>query len=111
MAENQKKVRRKIFKMNKIDPIIWEPYKGETVIVNTIIRKGEKIFEKKFYEDRVKAEPKGNAYIIGNGPSRQNFDLNKLTAFSFINSVIKLMVAMPYIEISCLILFSVLIPK
>tara|TARA_A100001015_G_scaffold111561_1_gene123872 strand:+ start:226 stop:951 length:726 start_codon:yes stop_codon:yes gene_type:complete len=64
--------------MNKIDPIIWEPYKGETVIVNTIIRKGEKIFEKKFYEDRVKAEPKGNAYIIGNGPSRQNFDLNKL---------------------------------
>jgi hypothetical protein len=23
------------------------------------------------YEDRVKATPRGNAYIIGNGPSRQ----------------------------------------
>lgn len=33
--------------MNEIDSIVWEPYKGETVIVNTIIRKGEKIFEKK----------------------------------------------------------------
>ena len=26
----------------------------------------------------MKAQPKGNAYIIGNGPSRKNFDLKKL---------------------------------
>ena len=26
----------------------------------------------------MKAVPKGNAYVIGNGPSRQGFDLNKL---------------------------------
>ncbi len=66
--------------MNKINPIAWEPYAGETIIVNTIIRNGKKIHETKFYEDRVKAEPKGNAYIIGNGPSRKNFNLEKLRA-------------------------------
>ncbi len=64
--------------MNKIDPIAWQPYEGETIIANTIIRKGKKIHEEKFYEDRVKAKPKGNAYIIGNGPSRKNFDLQTL---------------------------------
>ena len=64
--------------MNKIDPIAWEPYTGETIIVNTIIRKGKKIHERKFYDDKVKAVPRGNAYIIGNGPSRKNFDLTKL---------------------------------
>ena len=64
--------------MNKIDPIAWEPYTGETIIVNTIIRKGKKIHERKFYADKVKAVPRGNAYIIGNGPSRKNFDLTKL---------------------------------
>ena len=64
--------------MNKIDPIAWEPYTGETIIVNTIIRKGKKIHERKFYDDKVKAVPRGNAYIIGNGPSRKNFNLTKL---------------------------------
>ena len=63
-----------------IQPIEWKPYKGETIIVNTIIRKGKRIQETAFYEDRVKAVPRGNAYCIGNGPSRQNFDLNKLKA-------------------------------
>tara|TARA_B100000424_G_scaffold261004_1_gene245457 strand:+ start:102 stop:824 length:723 start_codon:yes stop_codon:yes gene_type:complete len=58
--------------------IPFEIYKGEEVVVKTIIRKGKKIKEKKFYADNVKAIPKGNAYIIGNGPSRKNFDLNKL---------------------------------
>ena len=61
-----------------IKPIEWQPYKGETVIVNTVIRKGKKIEEKKFYEDKVKAVPKGNAYIIGNGPSRNKFILDTL---------------------------------
>ena len=61
-------------------PIEWKPYKGETITVNITIRKGEKIKETAFYEDRVKAVPRGNAYIIGNGPSRKDFDLNKLPA-------------------------------
>ena len=64
----------------EIKPIEWKPYAGETVIVNTIIRKGKRIQETAFYEDRVKAVPRGNAYIIGNGPSRKDFDLNTLKA-------------------------------
>ena len=80
MEKNKAKIKGKIFEMNKINPIAWEPYAGETIIVNTIIRNGKKIHETKFYEDRVKAEPKGNAYIIGNGPSRKNFNLEKLRA-------------------------------
>ena len=62
----------------EIKPIEWKPYAGETVIVNTIIRKGKRIQETAFYEDKVKAVPRGNAYIIGNGPSRKDFDLNTL---------------------------------
>ncbi len=58
--------------------IEWTQYKGETIIVKTIIRKGKKIQETAFYEDKVKAVPRGNAYIIGNGPSRKGFDLNVL---------------------------------
>jgi hypothetical protein len=53
-------------------------YKGETVIVKTIIRKGQRIQETAYYEDKVRAVPRGNAYIIGNGPSRKGFDLNQL---------------------------------
>ena len=34
MEENKKKVTRKVFEMNKIEPIVWEPYTGETIIVN-----------------------------------------------------------------------------
>ena len=86
MGKNQEKVTGKIFKMKKINigkkneilPIEWEPYTGETVIVNTIIRKGKRIQETAYYEDKVRAKPQGNAYIIGNGPSRKDFDLNKL---------------------------------
>jgi hypothetical protein len=63
---------------NVIEPIEWEPYTGETVILNTIIRKGERIQETAYFEDKVKAVPRGNAYCIGNGPSRKNFDLNRL---------------------------------
>ena len=64
----------------EIKTIEWKPYAGETVIVNTIIRKGKRIQETAFYEDKVKAVPRGNAYIIGNGPSRKDFDLNTLKA-------------------------------
>ena len=88
MAENKETSGRKISKMkevkigkrNEIQPLQWQPYTGETVIVNTIIRKGERIQETAFYEDKVKAVPRGNAYCIGNGPSRKDFDLNKLKA-------------------------------
>ena len=62
------------------EPIEWQPYTGETITVNTILRKGKKIIEKGYYEDRVKAVPRGNAYIIGNGPSRKDFDLTTLKA-------------------------------
>ena len=62
----------------EVQPIEWQPYKGETVVVKTIIRKGERIQETAFYEDKVNAVPRGNAYIIGNGPSRKGFDLDRL---------------------------------
>ena len=61
-----------------IEPIEWKPYKGETTTDNLIIRNGEKIFEESFKPDRVKAVPRGNAYIIGNGPSRKDFNLTIL---------------------------------
>ena len=63
---------------NAIEPIEWKPYKGETIITNMIIRNGERIKETAYMEDRVKAVPRGNAYCIGNGPSRHGFDLDKL---------------------------------
>ena len=63
-----------------LDPIEWKPYEGETVNTHLTIRKGKKIQETAFYEDRVKAVPRGNAYCIGNGPSRKDFDLNRLKA-------------------------------
>ena len=51
MGKNPSKTTRKIFKMktfnigqnNIIEPIEWTPYTGETVIVKTIIRKGQRI--------------------------------------------------------------------
>ena len=63
-----------------LEPIEWKPYEGETVNTHLTIRKGKKIQETAFYEDRVKAVPRGNAYCIGNGPSRKNFDLSRLKA-------------------------------
>lgn len=64
--------------MNTILEIKWKPYDGEIVNTNLVIRKGKKIQETAFFEDRVKAVPRGNAYCIGNGPSRKEFDLNRL---------------------------------
>tara|TARA_Y100001937_G_scaffold16899_1_gene23299 strand:+ start:843 stop:1562 length:720 start_codon:yes stop_codon:yes gene_type:complete len=61
-----------------IEPIKWEPYKGETVNTHLTIRGGKKYQETAYYEDKVKAVPRGNAYCIGNGPSRKGFDLNRL---------------------------------
>ena len=66
--------------MNPISEIKWKPYNGEIVNTNLVIRKGKKIQETAFFKDRVKAVPRGNAYCIGNGPSRLGFDLNKLKA-------------------------------
>jgi len=86
METNQSKTRGEICIMQKINigkrneilPIEWKPYTGEDVVVNTTIRKGQRIQDIKFFEDKIKAEPRGNAYCIGNGPSREGFDLNKL---------------------------------
>ena len=64
--------------MNTNLEIEWKPYEGENVNTNLIIRDGKKIQETAFFEDRVKAVPRGNAYVIGNGPSRKGFDLNRL---------------------------------
>ena len=58
--------------------IKWEPYKGEMITTKTILRKGKMIHEREYFEDKVKAVPKGNAYVIGNGPSRKDFDLQTL---------------------------------
>ena len=65
---------------SNLNPIEWKPYKGETVNTHLTIRKGKKIQETAYYKDRVKAVPRGNAYCIGNGPSRKQFDLNRLKA-------------------------------
>ena len=59
-------------------PIEWTPYKGEEVTTNITIKKGKKYFEKDYYYDKANVEPKGNAYIIGNGPSRKGFNLESL---------------------------------
>ena len=63
-----------------IKPIEWKQYTGETVNTNLIIRGGKKYQETEYFKDKVKAVPRGNAYIIGNGPSRKGFDLNSLKA-------------------------------
>jgi len=84
---------------NEILPIEWEPYKGENVCVNTTIRQGKRIQDIRFFEDKVKAVPRGNAYCIGNGPSRKDFDLNKLKRQD------RHTVVMHCTEISCQTLF------
>ena len=63
-----------------IDPIEFEPYVGETVNTVLRIKDGKKTQETEWYPDKVKAVPRGNAYCIGNGPSRKDFDLNRLKA-------------------------------
>ena len=63
-----------------VKPVEWKQYEGETVNTNLTIRNGKRIQETEFYKDKVKAVPRGNAYCIGNGPSRKNIDLNKLKA-------------------------------
>ena len=69
-----------MIKRHTIEPIDWTPYTGETINTNLVIRGGQKFQETAYYKDKVKAVPRGNAYIIGNGPSRAGFDLNKLKA-------------------------------
>ena len=61
-----------------IKPIEWKPYVGETVNTTLRIKDGKKTQETEWFPDKVKVVPRGNAYCIGNGPSRKDFDLNKL---------------------------------
>jgi len=63
-----------------IKSIEWKQYVGETINTHLVIRGGKKYQETAYYEDKVKAVPRGNAYIIGNGPSRKGFNLNSLKA-------------------------------
>ena len=63
-----------------IEPIEFKPYVGETVNTVLRIKNGKKTQETQWYPDKVKAVPRGNAYCIGNGPSRKNFDLDRLKA-------------------------------
>ena len=61
-----------------INPIEFEPYVGETVNTTLRIKDGKKTQETEWFPDKVKAVPRGNAYCIGNGPSRKDFDLHTL---------------------------------
>ena len=61
-----------------IEPIQFNPYVGETVNTTLRIKDGKKTQETEWFPDKVKAVPRGNAYCIGNGPSRKDFDLTKL---------------------------------
>lgn len=54
-------------------------YKGEEIIANIIIKGGKKYEERVYMPRTVFNDPEGkDAYIIGNGKSRQHFDLYKL---------------------------------
>ena len=61
-----------------IEPIQFKPYVGETVNTTLRIKDGKKTQETEWFPDKVKAVPRGNAYCIGNGPSRKGFDLTLL---------------------------------
>ena len=61
-----------------INPIEWKKYEGEEVCMNITIKNGKRTKDMKWFADDVQAVPRGNAYCIGNGPSRKNFDLNRL---------------------------------
>ena len=70
MEKNQKTIRGEISimqtidigKKNEIKPIEWQQYTGENVCVNTTIRQGKRIQDIRWFEDKVKAKPRGNAY-------------------------------------------------
>lgn len=54
-------------------------YQGEEIIANIIIKGGKKYEERVYMPRTVFNDPEGkDAYIIGNGKSRQHFDLYKL---------------------------------
>ena len=52
-------------------------YKGEEIIANLIIKGGKKYEERVWMPRTIFNDPAGkDAFIIGNGRSRSNFDLN-----------------------------------
>lgn len=54
-------------------------YQGEEIITSVIIKGGKKTYEKKYFPRTVFNDPQGkDAYIIGNGESRIDFDLYSL---------------------------------
>ena len=54
-------------------------YEGETINTNLVIQGGQKHFETQYFPRRVWHDTQGKpAFIIGNGQSRQEFDLKSL---------------------------------
>ena len=71
--------------MNKLkvwgDPLeaTKKSYEGEEIIVNIIIKGGQKTYEREYVTRRVWHNTEGKpAFIIGNGKSREEFDLETL---------------------------------
>ena len=59
--------------------MVLSNYKGEEVIKSIIIKQGKKTFDKKWMPRTVFNDAQGkDAYIIGNGESRKDFDLYSL---------------------------------
>jgi len=59
--------------------MVLSNYKGEEVINSIIIKQGKKTYDKKWMARTVFNDPHGkDAYIIGNGESRKDFDLYSL---------------------------------
>jgi hypothetical protein len=59
--------------------MVLSNYKGEEIIDTVTIRQGKKHFDKKWIARSVFNDPENkDAFIIGNGESRQSFDLNNL---------------------------------
>lgn len=59
--------------------MVLSKYKGEEVINSIIIKQGKKTYDKKWMPRTVFNDPYGkDAYIIGNGESRKDFDLYSL---------------------------------
>ena len=86
MEKNQTQNRGEISKMKhlnlqpaEVQPIEFEPYKGETVVVKTIIRGGKKIQETAYFEDQNLCLGRGTDHCkIGNScftSSKNNFEI------------------------------------
>lgn len=59
-------------------------YKGEEVIVKTVIKGGKKTFIKQYFSNTVEfPDTTRRAYVIGNSPNREGFDLSLLDGVTY----------------------------